>query len=257
VGRDSEVETTKEHGAKAPEQKGTAVKINPCRTYNNPLTRLSKAIATFALSTAVLASVAYAQSAYPPAKLLAARWWQWAMETPASQSPLTDQTGQFASANQPHGPVWFLAGNEGGTTTRTVTIPAGKALFFPVANVFDVEDGTAVGGGGKVFSVKNPLQTAQAFVASLIATAGGMSCTVDGTPIAITSDNLEQSTPFTLNLDADNLLGIPAGVYYPAVDSGYYVLVPPLPAGQHTIHFAGTIAAFSFSLDVTYNITVQ
>ena len=46
-------------------------------------------------------------------------------------------------------------------------------------------------------------------------------------------------------------------VYYPAVDSGYYVLLPPLSAGQHTIHWAGSITFFSLSLDVTYNITVQ
>jgi hypothetical protein len=38
---------------------------------------------------------------------------------------------------------------------------------------------------------------------------------------------------------------------------GYYVLVPPLPPGQHTIHFAGSIASFGVSLDVTNNITVQ
>ena len=54
-------------------------------------------------------------------------------------NPLTDQTGQFGAVNQPIGNVWFLAGNGGGATVRTVTIPAGKALFFPVANVFDVE----------------------------------------------------------------------------------------------------------------------
>ena len=34
------------------------------------------------------------------------------------------------------GPVWFLAGNLGGSSTRTVTIPAGTALFFPVVNTF-------------------------------------------------------------------------------------------------------------------------
>jgi hypothetical protein len=48
-----------------------------------------------------------------------------------------------------------------------------------------------------------------------------------------------------------------AGVYFPAVDSGYYVLLPPLSAGQHTIHWAGSITFFPLSLDVTYNITVQ
>ncbi len=217
----------------------------------------SNALAAAALGLALAGQTASAQSADAPAKVLAARGWQWAEDTPASQSPLTDQTGQFGAVNQPKGLVWFLAGNTGGTTVRTLTVPLGKALFFPIANVFDVEDGTAVGGGGKVFSVQNPLQTAQSLVSDIIATATGMSCLVDGLPVAITSENLEQSTPFALQLGADNLVGVPAGVYYPAVDAGYYVLLTPLAPGQHTIHFASTIAYFNFSLDVTYHLTVR
>ena len=207
----------------------------------------------------LLPSVVLAQSAYPPASQLAAQWWQWALETPTSVNPLLDQSGQFGAVNQPRGHVWFLAGNTGGVTVRTVAIPAGKALFFPIANTFDVEDGTAtgVGAGGKVFSVKNPLQTAQALVAAIMATAFGLSCSVDGTPVSITSANLEQSNPFALQLPTDNILGVPRGVYYPTIDSGYYVLLTPLSPGQHTIQFAGGIGFFGFSLDVTYHITIQ
>ncbi len=159
--------------------------------------------------------------------------------------------------NQPNGNVWFLAGNTGGTTVRTVTIPAGKALFFPIANTFDVEDGTAIPGGFKVFSVKQPLQVAQAYVSNVIGTATSLSCSVDGTTVPITAANLEQSNPFTLQLPSDNLLGVPAGIYYPAVDSGYYVLLNPLSKGPHTIRFSATIGAFDFSLDVTYEIMIQ
>src|SRR5215831_14576474 len=123
--------------------------------------RVCKTIAVATLALTGLTQTTSAQSAYAPARLLAARWQQWAWEAPASESPLTDQTGQFGTVNQPNGPVWFLAGNTGGSTVRAVTIPSGKALFFPIANVFDVEAGTAVGSGGKVFSIQNPLQTAQ------------------------------------------------------------------------------------------------
>jgi hypothetical protein len=233
------------------------MKRNPCQTSESRASKLCKCLAALALAYTLTPDMASAQSGYPPASLLAAKWWQWALETPASQSPLTDQTGQFGALNQPNGRVWFLAGNEGGTTVRTVTIPAGKALFFPVANVFDVEDGTAIPGGTNVFKVPRPLQVAQGVVANLIATADNLSCSVDGTPLAITAANLEQSTPFTLFLPADNLLGVPAGVYYPAVDSGYYVLLNPLSAGQHTIHFTSGIGAFGFTLDVTYHITIE
>ena len=207
----------------------------------------------FALALTMVANITLAQ--YPPASHLATSWWQWALETPASENPLTDTTGQFAAVNQ-SGRVWFLAGNPGGTTVRTITVASGKALFFPIVNFFDAEDGIVV-GGWRLFLVPRPIQVAQMFVSSVIATATGLSCEVDGNPLPITTANLEQSTPFSLHLPADNILGVPAGVYYPAVDSGYYVLLRPLSAGPHTIHWAGSITFFSLSLDVTYNITVQ
>lgn len=233
------------------------MKTTPYQTSKNRISKSSKVVAVLALALTLTANIASAQSAYPPPSLLAAKWWQWALETPASQSPLTDQTGQFGALNQPSGTLWFLAGNEGGTTVRRVTIPASKALFFPIANVFDVESGTAIPAGTNVFSVKQPLQVAQRFVSSAIATAHDLSCSVDGTPVAITTANLEQSVPFTLLLPADTILGVPAGIYYPAVDSGYYVLLNPLSPGQHTIHFSGGLSAFGNFLDVTYHITIQ
>src|SRR5438552_13367399 len=58
-------------------------------------------------------------------------WWRWAYSIPADINPVADATGQFAAVGQ-SGPVWFLAGNFGGTTVRTVTVPAGKALFLPI-----------------------------------------------------------------------------------------------------------------------------
>jgi len=215
-----------------------------CRNYIYTVT----STVTLAMALVFAANLASAQSVYPPASQLAAKWWQWILETPAAENPLTDATGEFGAVNQPNGNVWFLAGNtSGGSTVRIVTIPEGKALFFPIANVFDVEDGTATAGGGKVFSVKNPLQTAQNLCSAIIATAFGLSCSVDGTSVPITSANLEQSSPFAVQLPADNFLGVPGGVYYPMVDSGYYLLVRPLSPGQHTIHFAGSIAYFSVS----------
>jgi len=223
----------------------------------NRTSQVSKALATLALGLTLTTEIASAQSANTTARALAARWWQWALEVPTSESPVADPTGQFGAANQPHGNVWFLAGNNGGSTVRTLTIPSGKALFFPIVNIVDWEDGTLTGGGGKIFRTQNPVQTAQSLVSMVMATASGMSCTVDGNPVPITSDNLEVSTPFTFNLGDDNIFGVPAGVYYPAVDSGYYVMLQPLSPGPHTIHFAGTIGFFGFSLDVTYNLTVQ
>ena len=217
------------------------------------LRRFSIAFCTLASGLMMATNAALAQ--YPPAKVLAGQWWQWTLSAPASQSPLLDNTGQFVAVNQ-QGKIWFLAGNQGGVTTRTVTIPAGKALFFPIVNYFDVEDGIER-GVGPVFLAPHPLQTAQQAVLAAIWTATNLSCEVDGIPLPITAANLEQSTPFSFFLPANNIFGVPAGVYFPAFDSGYYVLLKPLSAGSHRIHFAGTLTSSSTSVDVTYYLTVQ
>ena len=205
-----------------------------------------------AFALMIVANVTLAQ--YPPASHLATRWWRWALETPASENPLTDTTGQFAAVNQ-SGRVWFLAGNAGGTTVRTITVPSGKALFFPIVNVFDVED-AIVAGGVKLFLVPKPVQVGQTVVSNIIATAARLSCELDGNPLPIVAANLRQSTPFSLQLPADNIVGVPAGVYFAAVDSGYYVLLPPVVrrAAHHSLGRLDHVLLLIAGCD--HNITV-
>src|ERR1700736_6805150 len=62
---------------------------------------------------------------------LTAKWWQWAFSIPTAQNPIADQNGRSCMIGQ-RGSFWFLAGNFGGTTTRTCAVPAGPTLFFPV-----------------------------------------------------------------------------------------------------------------------------
>jgi hypothetical protein len=74
-------------------------------------------------------------------KKLSAQWWQWAFETPASNSPVTDPTGDRCAKGQTGNNIWFLGGsfadqngNGGGPINRTCDVPAGRQLFFPVVN---------------------------------------------------------------------------------------------------------------------------
>ncbi|MCC7543050.1 MAG: hypothetical protein IT379_42935, partial [Deltaproteobacteria bacterium] len=61
-----------------------------------------------------------------------ADWSRWLYETPASQHPVTDTTGEHCAVNQPGGEVFYLAGTYGGPmVTRTCAVPAGPALFVP------------------------------------------------------------------------------------------------------------------------------
>ena len=69
-----------------------------------------------------------------------AAWWQYVEAQPASAGPLADSTGQTCAVGQSAAsPVFFLVGLTGsGTVERPqCVVPAGKALFFPLLNVFD------------------------------------------------------------------------------------------------------------------------
>ncbi len=192
-----------------------------------------------------------------------AAWWQYVELQPASSNPLSDPTGALCGVGQ-SGPVFFLVGTNGsGAATRDqCTVPAGKALFFPLVNAFDVH----VPGDG--------LDTPQK-VWDDLHVAGGFSisalhASIDGVPVS----NLDPATTpyracagpvarctapsFSLTFPADNFFSIPAGTYMPAVADGVYLLLAPLPPGTHTIAFGGTGFGFGpFSEDITYHLVVS
>jgi hypothetical protein len=178
----------------------------------------------------------------------AAAWQQWAFSIPAVQSPFLDETGASAAAGQ-SGPVWFLAGNFGGQTVRNITVPEDKTLFFPVVNAFFIRteptEPTDVNGIRAIL---------QGFLPAIY------SCEIDGRSVVDLPDYYTESPLFNETLFADNLFGLEPGVYGPAMNIGYYLMVKPLAPGTHTIHFSGFLAGdipeHDFSLDVTYNITV-
>ena len=60
-----------------------------------------------------------------------AKWWNWTLSIPKGEHPRDDFTPEKCSANQ-GGPVWFLSDQLGGREERTCTIPAGKAILFPL-----------------------------------------------------------------------------------------------------------------------------
>jgi hypothetical protein len=60
---------------------------------------------------------------------------------------------------------------------------------------------------------------------------------------------------------ANNCTGVPGHCYEGFHDNtgytdGYWIMLNPLPPGNHTIHFGGSIPKFHFVLDVTYNLNV-
>lgn len=185
---------------------------------------------------------------------LSAKWWQWALAVPEAQNPVFDTTGVNCAVGQ-SGPVWFLAGVFGGSVTRACTVPAGKALFFPVLNavfgsgVFDCEP-TAPGvcdvsvlRAGAAARMDNPIELA---------------VTIDGVAIPMV-DLLTlrvQSPRFSLTFPVGAIFGLPAGTFRPNVGDGYYVMLTPRSVGPHTIYLKG-VANNGELVEVTYHLTVQ
>lgn len=179
-----------------------------------------------------------------------ARWWKWALETPASQNPLIDETGINCAVNQT-GRVWFLAGLLGsGEVTRSCTVPEGTSLFFPVANAFCVPDPGTTG------TFEDQRACASAFIATLIS----MQAELDGVSIPNLSSYRALSPAFALDFPEDDIFGVHDVTLQPAAADGFYLTVRPLPPGTHTIHvraeFSTGEPGVTQVIDVTYNITV-
>ena len=183
-----------------------------------------------------------------------ARWWQWAYSVPASVNPLLDATGVNCGQGQ-QGKVFFLAGvlNESGTANRTCNVPAGKALLFPVINA---EWDNYLCGPDATYTVDELRE----IVDGIVDTATDLSATVDGVGIDIAAFRFTSPT-FDITVPDDNLCssvdGTPAGTYGPAVADGYYVMLKPLSAGDHTVSFGGSFPDFGFTLSITYDLHVS
>ena len=202
-------------------------------------------------------------------------WWQWAMGIAAPINPLNDSTGQYAGVNN-DGPVFFLAGNAlaGGVWTRTITVPVGKPVFFPVLNAFYVPingDGTY---GPSPCTTPLTLTCALTVPPSFLVGAD-MTVQIDG-GIPLHTPQIEpfrqtSTSYFSVALPADNVLGVTpienydqcvaTGLGQPCgnlwTQDGFYLTLDDLSVGTHMLHFQGeTSAGFSLSVTDTLNVVV-
>jgi len=226
------------------------------------------------LGLMVTATTAFAQDpkpgVFPPDEVVSgmtygdwsAAWWQYVFSIPAPNNPLNDMTGQNCDLQQSSGPLFFLGGSWVGTVKRKCTVPAGKAIFFPIINV-------------ECSSVE-PTPFYCNDEAKCRACAGAFADGIDTSTLEATIDEVEvdalssfrvQSPVFDFTLakdtDKNNILGVPPGKGKGfSVSDGYWLMLAPLSPGpgNHVIHFAGACRAGSlcegFSQDVTYELTV-
>ncbi len=194
----------------------------------------------------------------------AGTWAEWVYEwpeTPSCPDPVADESGALcAFAQDPGSPVFFLTGNWGGVTRRTQCVaPAGKALFLPI--IVALFDNGGVPGAN------------QKTDAQLMGNASGwfpsvseVHFTIDGVALSPLAPYAVIAAPYQYALPPEpNIFtcqGSP-GVTgsYSGYASGYFVLLPPLAPGTHTIAFTAKQSMVNppaFTLDVVYDpLTVR
>jgi hypothetical protein len=179
-------------------------------------------------------------------------WWQWALGLPVAGHPFNDAPG-FNVASGQTGEVWFL-GAPFGTVQRACTIPTGKALFIGLLN----SEWSSLEGYP---TLADQSSTAELFGDHIV----NPFCIVDGVAVKNLSAYRFSSPQFTFTAPSPWIFGDTGGTGTSVAD-GYYVLVEPLSAGQHTIRYGGSFHFavaegdgfdFDASLDMTYTITVK
>jgi hypothetical protein len=192
-----------------------------------------------------------------------AMWWQWVMSQPAvdvggnNTHPQFDTTGAYTLAGQDDNKVIFLPAGFGAdpppqNLTRTITIPSGRPLFFPIVNAW-----ADVLGEDPMPDIPELYRRAKEWATPAALT--DLYATLDGIPLVATrqlSAYRVQSPPFAYDLPEDNFfalwkLSFPAQRVYPAVSDGYWLMLAPLPPGHYTLAFGNKLW-----LNVRYHITV-
>jgi hypothetical protein len=181
------------------------------------------------------------------------KYWQWLLSMPVDASPRTDTTGERCAQEQ-EGPVFFLVGAGGGVVERTCTVPAGKGILVPVASVeCSFAEFGEFGGAteGKLHTCAEEDQSSNPL----------LFLSVDGREFKELDSYRIHSRAFDVNFPSNALFGAKPGPSR-AVSDGYWIILEPLPAGEHEIHFKNSLTnpktgALFFSDDVKYHLIVE
>ena len=182
-----------------------------------------------------------------------------ARNTRPRTTPSSTETGAACDEDQ-QGKVWFLAGNFGGETHRACTVPTDKALFFPIFNGW--VDNVDPFGPPTELTEEELAEICEGFVAdpSLLAVE------IDGKPVKKLGRYAIDSTLFAYDMpEEDSLYDFlaPGNTFAGevpepgAIACGTYLLLEPLSKGHHDLRIQAANSDGSFSLDVTYDLTIK
>ncbi len=171
------------------------------------------------------------------------RYWAWLLVKTPERNPVTDTTGAYCAEGQA-GPVWYLAGGDARNhIVRHCTIPRGKHLLLPAYALL----------------VESKADTKPCAELESEDTAGIGAANIDSVYVSIDGqrfDSLYDNRAHTAKCmpirgDAGETV-VRAAVYF-----GAWILVRPLPPGEHTIAFGGRLPDLQAERAVSYLLKVE
>ena len=181
----------------------------------------------------------------------AEEWWKWMQSTPDAQNPADDDTGKNCAVGQ-QGDVWFLAGSFGhDLRKRSCEIPAGKYIFFPVVNkvAFNRKGGSLSCSEAKRQAALSPGMSADLFVE------------IDGVSVPDV-ERFRAKSKKCFNFMERRPAALGTYDATPTATDGYWIMIEPLPEGQHSIRFGGGHSGKSDSSkdllqNISYAVTIK
>jgi len=205
------------------------------------------------------------------------RWWQLilSIETPPQLNPFSSTTvyngncGQLMQAN-----TLFLVGqiSPGAMNHGTCNISPQTSVLLPLVNSFWIDcqsfnqNPTHAGACGLPNGAPNGVKQQIAAVGQPFGISRSLASVDGATNYGATLDNVPlqpvrvQSPPggFETTFATNNVFGIPLGPTAPwhGVADGFWVLLPSLPIGTHTLAFGGCLPSIGCQTN-TYTIVVR
>lgn len=181
--------------------------------------------------------------------------WIRLLSLPRQVNPAVDMTGANCQVGQTSPGLWFLQSTIGGSANRACTIPANRQT---ICNVLSCELCDAEFPGQSLSDQDLVNQTRESIDR---VDASSLNFIVDGESY-INGEDWEDfkvlTEPSEIVLPADNLFSVQGGSTRFAA-YGFYVKLPSLTRGPHTLYFGGIVpspdGAPLFETAVNYNLT--
>jgi hypothetical protein len=180
-----------------------------------------------------------------PFKEWTQKWWQWFISIPKQHNPNMEnalgdkyQAVDCSYLQDPASPVFFVPyvmKERGSPAEATCNIPEGKAVMVGIDNGW-MDTGDPRTKGADAEALASYVQESNIYPAKF-------DITLDGKPIPLTNEEKYRvlSNPFNVTFPdvaspQDAMWDEPPGTYL-AVADGWYLMLKPLPPGEHILHY--------------------